>query len=229
MPNPKDPSAPPMTVRLSIPALTKELQGGTQMRLAKSARGAFVVVLGLACIGMTLIPAFAEEPYTAQIDALRKSLEKYQDYKVAVRDLYLSTVGCVHYSGEKIAHHMEYPKGAMGVHFVNVMVQGAPDPMKPNVLIYEPVGKELKLVAVEWLVPLTPDTKERPSLFGEAFMGPMEGHEPLIPKDFVHYDLHAWLFKDNPLGLFSPTNPEVSCEHYDFSLLEAPTKMVAGP
>ncbi|MGA7100297.1 MAG: hypothetical protein WB019_08520, partial [Pseudolabrys sp.] len=31
-------------------------------------------------------------------------------------------------------------------------VRGAPDPMKPNVLIYEPVGKELKLVEVEWLV-----------------------------------------------------------------------------
>jgi hypothetical protein len=32
-----------------------------------------------------------------------------KDYKVAVRDLYLSTVGCVHYAGEKMAHHMEYP------------------------------------------------------------------------------------------------------------------------
>jgi hypothetical protein len=117
----------------------------------------------------------------------------------------------------------------MGVHFVNLTVQGAPDPMKPNVLIYEPVGKELKLVAAEWLVPLMPDTKERPSLFGQAFMGPMEGHEPLIPKDYVHYDLHAWLFKNNPLGMFAPTNPDVSCEGSSFSLLEKPTKMMPGP
>ena len=199
------------------------------MRFPKSARCAFVVVLGLACIGTALRPAAAAEPDEAQIDALRKSLEKYQDYKMAVRDLYLSTVGCVHYSGEKIAHHMEYPKGAMGVHFVNLTVRGAPDPMKPNVLIYEPVGKKLKLVAVEWLVPLTPDTKERPSLFGQPFMGPMEGHEPLIPKEYVHYDLHAWLFKNNPLGMFSPTNPDVNCEGYDYSLLEKPTMMVPGP
>ena len=106
--------------------------------------------------------AAAQDQHKAQIDALRKSLEKYQDYKVAVRDLYLSTVGCVHYSGEKIAGHMEYAKGAMGVHFVNLTVKGPPDPMKPNVLIYEPVGKKLKLVAVEWLVPLTPDTKQAP-------------------------------------------------------------------
>ena len=199
------------------------------MRYEKSACRAFAVVLGLACVGTAVRPVAAQEPDKAQIDALRKSLEKYKDWKVAVRDLYLSTTGCVHYSGEKIPHHMEYPKGAMGVHFVNLTVRGGPDPMKPNVLIYEPVGKKLNLVAVEWLVPLTPNTKERPSILGQAFMGPMEGHEPLIPKEFVHYDLHAWLFKTNPLGMFAPTNPNVSCKGYDFSLLEKPTKMVAGP
>ena len=199
------------------------------MGFAKSACLAFVAVVGLACIGLVVRPAVAQEPYKAEIDALRKAMEKYQDYKVAVRDLYLSTVGCVHYAGEKMAHHMDYAKGAMGIHFVNVTLQGPPDPMKPNVLIYEPVGKELKLVAVEWLVPLTADLKQRPSLFGQSFMGPMEGHEPLIPKDYVHYDLHAWLFKNNPLGMFAPTNPDVSCKDSDFALLEMPTRMMPGP
>lgn len=193
------------------------------MKFAKSAC-AFAAVLALAC-GAVLKPAAAQDQ-KAQIDALRKALEKYQDYKVAVRDLYMSTVGCVYYSGEKIPGYMEYAKGAMGVHFVNLTVKGPPDPMKPNVLIYEPVGKKLKLVAVEWLVPLTPDTKEVPTLFGQKFMGPMEGHEPLIPKEFVHYDLHAWIFKDNPLGTFAPTNPKVNCKGYDYALLEKGTKMV---
>lgn len=198
------------------------------MTFAKSARCAFVGVLGIVCLAAAVGTVAAEESQKAQIDALRKSLEKYQDYKVAVRDLYMSTVACVHYAGEKIADHMEYAKGAMGVHFVNLTVKGPPDPMKPNVLIYEPVGKQLKLVAVEWLVPLTPDTKGPPSLFGQTFMGPMEGHEPLIPKEFVHYDLHAWLFKDNPLGMFAATNPKVNCKGYDYALLEKPTRMVHG-
>ena len=198
------------------------------MKITKFARRALAATCGLAFLGATLGSVAAEQPENSQIDALRQSLKKYEDYKVAVRDLYLSTVGCVHYSGEKKAGYMEYPQGAMGVHFVNVTVQGPPDPMKPNVLIYEPVGKELKLVAVEWLVPLTPETKARPSLFGQPFMGPMEGHEPLIPKAYVHYDLHAWLFKKNPLGMFSPTNPDVHCKGYDFSILEDPTKMVMG-
>ncbi|HWP17480.1 MAG TPA: hypothetical protein VNM46_17780 [Xanthobacteraceae bacterium] len=185
----------------------------------------FAAVFALAS-SAAVKSAAAQDQYKPQIDALRKAMEKYRDYKVAIRDLYLSTVGCVHYAGEKIPDHMVYAKGAMGVHFVNLTVKGPPDPLKPNVLIYEPVGKNLRLVAVEWLVPHSPDVKEAPSLFGQKFMGPMEGHEPLIPKEFVHYDLHAWLFKDNPLGMFEATNPKVSCKGYPQALLEKPTKMV---
>ena len=57
------------------------------MGFAKSARVAFVAVVGLACIGIVVRPAVAQEPYKAEIDALRKAMEKYQDYKVAVRSL----------------------------------------------------------------------------------------------------------------------------------------------
>jgi hypothetical protein len=67
------------------------------------------------------------------------------------------------------------------------------------------------------------------SLLGQPFQGPMEGHEPLIPQGFHHYDLHAWLFKDNPLGMFNPTNLDVSCKDADFSLMEMPTKLVTAP
>jgi hypothetical protein len=35
------------------------------------------------------------------------------------------------------------------------------------------------------------------------FSGPMEGHEPLMPPGLHHYDLHVWLWKDNPEGIFS--------------------------
>jgi hypothetical protein len=186
------------------------------------ARVVAVALVGLAAAAP--YPAIAEEPSKAEIDAIRNALAKYKDPYVAVRDLYLSTVGCVHYDGMKMPGHMEYPKGGMGVHFVNLTIQGL-DPMRPNVLIYEPVDGKLELVAAEWLVPVTA-AKERPVLFGQPFQGPMEGHEPLIPQGFVHYDLHAWLFKDNPNGMFSPTNPDVTCQGYDFGLLEHPTKIV---
>jgi hypothetical protein len=184
--------------------------------------GAVIALVGLGPVSGS---ARAGDPSQAEIDAARKALAKYEDPYVAVRDLYLSTVGCVHYDGSKMEGHMDYPKGAMGVHFVNLTLQGPPDPAKPNVLIYEPVDGKLKLVAAEWLVPLAV-AKERPSLLGQPFQGPMEGHEPLIPREFHHYDLHAWLFKDNPLGMFVPTNPDVSCDGADFSLMEMPTKLV---
>jgi hypothetical protein len=198
------------------------------MTISSVARLSIVAVIALIGISPGIGTANADDALNAQLDSLRQAFAKYEDPYVAVRDLYLSTVGCVHYDGSKMEGHMDYPKGAMGIHFVNVTVQGPPDPMKPNVLIYEPDGGKLRLVAVEWLVPLAA-AKERPSLFGQPFQGPMEGHEPLIPQGFAHYDLHAWLFKENPLGMFSPTNPNVTCDGADFSLLEMPTKLVAGP
>jgi hypothetical protein len=199
------------------------------MTMSSFARFGAAAVTALIAMGASVSTANADDPPKAEIDAMRKALAKYEDPYVAVRDLYLSTVGCVHYDGSTMEGHLNYAKGAMGVHFVNLTIQGPPDPLKPNVLIYEPVGKgKLKLVAAEWLVPLAV-AKERPVLLGQPFQGPMEGHEPLIPQMFHHYDLHAWLFKDNPLGMFSPTNPDVSCKDADFSLMEMPTKLVAAP
>jgi len=69
-----------------------------------------------------------------------------------------------------------------------------------------------RLVAVEWIVvdkdqDLTTDD-DRPSLFGVPFNGPMLGHEPGMP---IHYDLHAWVWKKNPNGMFARWNPTVTC------------------
>lgn len=189
---------------------------------------AWCAVMVTAAVSLGVGQVRAEEPSSAELDEIRQALEKYKDPYVAVRDLYLSTVGCVHYDGEKMDGHMHYDKGGMGVHFVNLTITGPLDPKRPNVLIYEPVGGKLELVAAEWLVPLAA-VKERPTLLGQPFDGPMEGHEPLIPREFAHYDLHAWLFKENPLGMFAPTNPNVSCADYEFALLEKPTKLMPGP
>jgi hypothetical protein len=191
------------------------------MTISSVVRFGVAAVTAVIGMGTTIGTASADDALKAQLDSLRQALAKYEDP-------YVSTVGCVHYDGSKIEGHMDYPKGAMGIHFVNLTVQGPPDPMKPNVLIYEPDGGKLRLVAAEWLVPLAA-AKERPSLFGQPFQGPMEGHEPLIPQGFHHYDLHVWLFKDNPLGMFSPTNPNVTCNDTDYSLLEMPTALVAQP
>ncbi len=100
----------------------------------------------------------------------------------------------------------------MGVHFLNLGLMGpVPDPMAPQILVYAPEGNTLRLVSVEWLVPLATGIKDRPTIFGQPFHGPMEGHYPFQPREVHHYDLHVWLFDDNPDGLFNDTNPNVKC------------------
>src|SRR4051812_46832413 len=58
---------------------------------------------------------------TAAINAVRAALDKYKDPIAAVRDGYLSTIGCVDFTGGGMEHgSMEYKPGAMGVHFINM-------------------------------------------------------------------------------------------------------------
>jgi len=147
--------------------------------------------------------------FSAEFLTVKTSLEKYQDPMAAIRDGFLSTTACVGYGD-----------GNMGVHFINMGNVGpAVDPQKPQVLIYEPSGDKLKLVAAEWFVPLATGVKERPTLLGQPFDGPMDGHEPLMPKELAHYDLHVWFWKDNAAGPFNSVNKAVSCNNYGYSFV----------
>lgn len=48
----------------------------------------------------------------------------------------------------------------------------------------------------------------------------MEGHVPLMPERFHHYDLHVWLWRENPAGLFAPTNPAMDCSDSVYTVVE---------
>jgi len=100
--------------------------------------------------------------------------------------------------------------GGMGIHYVNPQRLGRLDPARPDILLYAPGphGRR-ELVAVEYFsADEEPGDGDRPSLFGQAFDGPMPGHSPGMP---VHYDLHVWVWRHNPAGMFAPFNPNVSC------------------
>jgi hypothetical protein len=84
---------------------------------------------------------------------------------------------------------------------------------QPELLLFAlGAGGRLELVAAEyWKADADGNkatTADRPTLFGHTFDGPMDGHAPGMP---VHYDLHVWLVKANPDGLFVVPNPEVGC------------------
>ncbi len=169
----------------------------------------------------------AQPALPANLTATRAALDKYQDPIAAVRDGYFSTLGCVDYpTGGGGEGQMPYKPGGMGVHFLNPALIGPTlDSLKPQVLIYEPVGDHLRLVAAEWFMP-TAISKETPVIFGRKLDGPMEGHAPVLPAELHHWDLHVWLWKDNPNGLMHPTNSSVKCPDGAYTFHEAATKMV---
>ncbi|MEU3245099.1 MULTISPECIES: hypothetical protein [unclassified Streptomyces] len=128
---------------------------------------------------------------------------KYLDESAALADGYVP-YPC---SADPAGH------GAMGHHYFNESRYGSLDPAKPGALLFEdgPDGRR-RLAGVEWIV-VDADQNlktsgDRPSLFGQKFEGPMPGHYRGMP---VHYDLHVWLWKHNPNGLFNRWNPRVSC------------------
>lgn len=166
---------------------------------------------------------------SAELQRVRTALDRYQDPIVAVHDGYLSTLGCISYPEGGGEGEMQYSPGGMGVHFLNLGLVGpALDPGKPQVLIYEPEGDKLRLVAAEWFMPADLAGDHAPSIFGRELQGPMAGHEPIMPDGMYHYDLHVWLWKDNPAGMFSPTNPALTCPDRGYSFQEAAPKMGHG-
>lgn len=171
--------------------------------------------------------AHAQGPtLTPALSAAKAALDRYRDPIVAVYDGYLSTVGCVEFRQGLSEGAMQYVPGGMGVHLLNLSLIGPTlDPTKPQVLIYEPIGDTLHLVAAEWFMPTQVAGSTPPSIFGHALEGPMEGHAPIMPAGLHHYDLHVWLWKDNPAGIFSPTNPALRCQAGPYSFQGEPPMM----
>lgn len=119
------------------------------------------------------------------------------------------------------------PEGKMGYHLVNVPLRGAAstpatgdaviDPQKPEMLLYEKKSDgTLALVGVEWIVFKAAWEREKgagaaaPTVLGQPLLyseHTFVAGGPLVP----HYELHVWIFKDNPRGMFDPWNPNVTC------------------
>lgn len=148
----------------------------------------------------------------ADLQAARTALAKYSDPFAAIKDGYFSTLACIDFPKGATDGTVVYPPGAMGVHFLNPANIGPTlDATKPQVLIYEPVGDKLVLAGAEWFVPVAASGGVVPTIFGQTLAGPMDGHEPIMPVSLKHYDLHVWLWKDNPAGVFTSTNAKLKC------------------
>ena len=106
---------------------------------------------------------------------------------------------------------IEHPTdGGMGYHIGNLayFLNGEANPLEPEVLLYEPgPNGTMRLVGVEYVVPFfawggDPGTDDPPQLFGRD----MNLNEAL-----QQWELHVWIWKHNPNGVFADWNPRVSC------------------
>lgn len=136
---------------------------------------------------------------------LKGATAKYRFIPLALADGFVATDECAELPGV----------GGMGYHYVNPerLADGVIDPNRPDILLYAEDGNgRLRLAAVEWIA-VDPDQDlstdaGRPTLFGQEFDGPMPGHVAGMP---IHFDLHAWIWMDNPAGTFESWNPAVTC------------------
>ncbi|HEX5740035.1 MAG TPA: hypothetical protein VFY17_00595 [Pilimelia sp.] len=140
----------------------------------------------------------------AQLGRLRAATRRYANPRAAVRDGYLPTPLCVELPGSGGIGY-QYVKGAH-------LADGRLDPLRPESLVYVPSPQGRRLGAVAYLKTdrdqdLATDG-DRPTLYGRAFDGPTPGQNATMP---VHYHLHVWVYTHNPVGVFAPFNPRVTC------------------
>jgi hypothetical protein len=155
-----------------------------------------LLVVALATAGATT--ALAAGPDS--LWALRLTTARFHDPRVAQAAGYVKVAGldyCFTNPGV----------GGMGYHLINTgKLDTQLDPLHPEAMVYAP-GDDggLQLVAVEWIVPaaLWDQTHtELPSVMG------IKLH---LNAALGVYILHAWIWKNNPSGMFQDWNPRVSC------------------
>ena len=147
-------------------------------------------------VRITAPPPPPEHPDIAKV---RAATDKYHDVNVAIADGYSTTGVCVA-SPSRL--------GVMGIHYENAALQATPEVVaeKPEILLYQPAGAGLELIGVEYF--RRADQGSAPKLFEQTFDGPMAGHHPAMPD---HYDLHVWVWKKNPSGMYAVFNPDAKC------------------
>ena len=98
--------------------------------------------------------------------------------------------------------------GGMGFHYGNpALIDGTARVEEPELLLFEPQQNgRLRLVAVEYIIPYTLHSRAAapPVLFGQEFKQ---------NDTFQLWGLHAWVWENNPSGVFANWNPRVTCDH----------------
>jgi hypothetical protein len=202
----------------------------------KSVTSIFILAFGMAGVSSTLAAqvAAAGASVDPTLEMVRAATERFRDVEVALAEGYVRDPMNICDTAEMMGMPADY--GVMGIHFFRpdlLGIAGPPDPrvtgtgthtnfLEPAILIYEPQENgSLELVAVENLVFIESweraGMRSRPSFAGQEFNLMVD--DPATELDEAHmfaphYDLHVWIYRENPLGTFAQFNPNATCKHF---------------
>ena len=175
--------------------------------------------------------AFAADP---TLEEVRAATSRFRDVAVALAEGYVRDPLDLCDTAEMMGRPAE--EGVMGIHFARPDLLGIaapPNPrvdgtgthtdfLQPAILIYEPQADgSLELVAVENLVFIdawhAAGNTERPSFQGRPY--DLMADDPATTVDEAHlfephYDMHMWLYRENPRGMFAQFNPNATCANH---------------
>lgn len=182
------------------------------------------ITAGLCLIALSACDGDSITESESQINQLRATYGSYNAVATANANGYTVWSPDPTVSGSTCA---SAPEGKMGYHLVNVPLRGPAgtpetgdaviDPLKPEMLLFEKKADgTVSLVGVEWIVFKAAWEREK----GVGAAAPTVLGQPLLYSEHTfttggpvvaHYELHVWLFKDNPRGMFDPWHPNVTC------------------
>lgn len=154
-----------------------------------------ILLMGLSCSDSS---TSVEDDIDLMISEVKAATKAYQDVNNAKNAGWNAVMSpCV-----------EHPSmGGMGYHYGRMdFIDGRINHLEPQILLYQPLeGGNLEFIGVEYIIPfgILPASSAAPELMGQKFR---QNHELEI------WALHVWTEKENPAGMFSDFNPNVSCE-----------------
>ena len=170
-------------------------------------RTAMVIAVAVAAIAgsAAAVAGSSGSAWSSQLSEVRQATDAFHNLDIAMAAGYESFYQCTDETGV----------GGMGQHYVKgaLVEDPALDRLRPEVLVFEPrKDGGYKLVAVEYVVLKdawhAANGPSVPRLFGKRLKLVPAGNRYGLP-DF--YELHAWVWKSNPRGVFDDWNPKVSC------------------
>lgn len=191
--------------------------------------------LSSSALALALAFSHPAKPASSEPDlaAVRAATARFQDVRQAIAEGYVRDPSDMCDTAAMMGKPAKL--GSMGVHYFRpdlLGIKAPPNPrvngngthtdfLKPSILIYEPQADgSMQLVAVENLVFASAwqaaGKKGPPTFRGEPYVLLTDKPETKVDEAHgwePHYELHAWVFRDNPNGMHSEFSPRVNCRY----------------